>query len=74
MSGIFILRSDDGFALEKIDEQLVLHVLCGGFALYEVVFALSDEEASKFREIGEPYIHSLAGDVQRDPEHYKDRR
>lgn len=43
MSGVLVLRSDSGSALERVDEQLVLHVLYGGFALYEVVCTQVDQ-------------------------------
>lgn len=66
-------RPEKGYDLEPASGQLVLHVLCGGVGLYEVVVVLNEDERREFERRGEAFLDTLAKDVQRDPRQYSDR-
>lgn len=73
MKGECISRPGKGYELNIEGDRLVLHVLCGGVALFEVVVVLNEEEREEFGRRGEAYLDQLAKDVQRDPHHYSAR-
>jgi hypothetical protein len=69
-----LVHDDDGaFELEQRDDALVMIVLCGSIALYEVVFRLNPTETAAYESGGLAYLRELANDVRRNDSHYRAR-
>ena len=58
---------------EADDGRLRLGVLCGGIAMYEIAFDLSDDEVVQYRSEGKAFLDSLAIEAARDPEKFDSR-
>jgi len=58
---------------EADDGVLHLGVLCGGIAMYEVTFALSEDELEQYRSGGKSFLDGLSLEVARHPEQYEER-
>jgi len=60
--------------VEARNGELRLGVLCGGIALYEVTFALSEAEIEHYRSEGKAFLDALSYEVARDKEKYGARK
>lgn len=60
--------------VEAGNGELRLGVLCGGIAMYEVMFALSSAEIDRYRSEGTSFLEGLSYDVARNPEKYGARK
>lgn len=56
------------------DGRLSLGVMCGGIAMYEVVFALSESEVEQYRVEGKRFLDTLSLEVARHPESFGGRQ
>jgi len=72
MSERVILQNDDQmFSLAEDDqENLVLSVICGGMATYEVVIPLTKDEVSSYHQEGKAFLERLVATIQRNPDSF----
>ena len=61
------------WTLFKADAGLILSVLSGGAAMFEVNVTLSAEEAAAWEAEGEAGLKPLITEIQRRPRDFKDR-
>lgn len=60
--------------VEAGNGELRLGVLCGGIAMYEVMFALSEAEIERYRSEGKAFLDALSNEAARNPEKYGTRK
>lgn len=53
--------------------RLGLGVMCGGVAMYEVAFILSNLELEQYQVKGKEFLDALSHKVAKHPESYEDR-
>lgn len=53
--------------------KLSLGVMCGGIAMYEVAFTLSEEEIRKYQDVGKGFLDALSLEVAKHPENFEFR-
>jgi len=61
------------FKLYRRGTELVLSVLCGSSAMYELQLVLAPDEVARFGTEGEPFLHALSRRVARTPEAFSSR-
>ena len=57
------------YTLYKTDNGMLLSVVCGGVAMFNVDVLLSDEEANQAKQ-NESFIDSLAEKIRNSPKQY----
>lgn len=67
-----ILGSSDGMyeLVQRRDGSLLLVIVCGKIGFFELRLPLNESEMGEFQERGSDFIHELADDIIRDPNHY----
>ena len=55
-------------------DKLILGVMCGGFAMHEVLIELNDDEKALFKRGGFESLHTLALKISRNPKKLEQRR
>ncbi len=69
-----IIDRERMYRLFEVDDGgLCLGVLCGGIAMYEVTFALSDDEVEQYKSKGKDFLDKMSLEVARHPEKYEER-
>lgn len=68
-----ILRSQWNYILYKKDDNLILSVVCGTVALFEVNIILNSMEVESYNQRGEDYINELAGEIRFSPKSFNKR-
>lgn len=58
---------------ENESGELSFGVLCGGIAMYEVIFSLSGEEVERYRIDGKDFLDVLSLQVARHPKEFEGR-
>ncbi len=61
------------FTLEDHGDRLLLVVVCGTVAVYDVVLELNDEELAAWSAEGVAALRALAARVQANPKAYAER-
>lgn len=61
------------YKLLQDSDDLILAVVCGGVGMFEMKVVLTDEEKSKYEELGSPYLDDLAYDIGRNTSKYEER-
>ncbi|MDQ3635091.1 MAG: hypothetical protein M3405_11375 [Acidobacteriota bacterium] len=56
------------------DNKLLLSVLCGTVALYDLVIQLNEEEKAKFEKDETEYLNNLAEDIRTNTSKYENRQ
>ena len=62
------------YSLKEVEGKLILSVVCGTTAVYDVTFPLNGQEQAAYAKQGKPYIESLVYRVRDYPDEYLDRR
>lgn len=68
-----LIRKDWDYTLYETPEGLLLSVLAGTVALFEVEILLSQEEYAQYQLLGFSYLDRLANEVRSEPEKYQNR-
>ena len=68
-----LLKKDWDYVLYEKDFQLVLSVVCGRAALYELNIELNELETIQYHKKGETFISSLANKIRNSPSNFKNR-
>jgi hypothetical protein len=61
------------YSLLEDENGLLLAVMCGGIAMYEMKIRLTAEEFASYRELGKSYLDELARSVAYSPDRFRDR-
>jgi hypothetical protein len=61
------------YTLLEDENGLLLAVVCGGVAMFEVRIRLTEGEAESYRKQGKPYLDDLARSVAYAPDRYRER-
>lgn len=61
------------YTLYKTDEGMLLSVVCGGVAMFNVDVLLSDEEVRQSKQ-DESFIDALAEKIRNNPKQYTPRK
>ena len=70
---VVVLDGGYDFRLLRRGERLVLGVLCGTSAMYELKVPLTLEEEAQFQREGEDFARRLSRRVSKHPEQFSDR-
>jgi hypothetical protein len=62
------------YTLYANGERLILTVVCGTVAVYELSIELTNEEKQQFDSLGKAFIHSLALQISSRPSDFEARR
>jgi hypothetical protein len=68
-----LIKESWSHILYEKDGELILSVICGGVALFDVNIVLNEEERSTFEKHGQDYINTLAGDIRSHPSKFAER-
>ncbi len=70
-----IIKKDWEYTLYQSDDnKLLLSVLCGTVALYDLVIQLNEEEKAKFEKDETEYLNNLAEDIRTNTSKYENRQ
>jgi hypothetical protein len=64
---------DRWYSLAEDEDGLLLAVVSGGVAMFEVRIRLSQDEADAYRQHGKSYLDELARTIAYSPSRYRDR-
>lgn len=67
-----IKRKDWYWILYRSDEGLLLSVLCGTIAMYDVTVRLSDDEETRYLA-DQGFLDELAAEIRYSPDSYRER-
>lgn len=62
------------YNLYQVGDKLKLVAVCGTVAIYDIAIWLTEEEATRYKTEGEPFIRSLALNISSFPSNYANRR
>jgi hypothetical protein len=69
-----ILQEPWLYSLYEDGESLILSVVCGTVAVYDLTIELTTEEKQQFATLGKPFLHTLALQISSRPSDYQDRK
>jgi uncharacterized protein YhaN len=70
-----IVKKDWKYVLYRTEQnQLLLSVVCGSVALYDLNFILNSEEKELFRKEGVKFLDELAEKVSYSPQLFEERK
>jgi len=70
---IELLKKQWEYILYKDNDELILSVVCGTIALYDIEIKLSAEQKEKFSKEGQGFIDLLAEEIRYNPLKYNKR-
>lgn len=62
------------YTLHEANERILLTVVCGTVAVFDVTIALTSHEIKCFQAEGKAYIDALANQILYSPDSFLDRR
>lgn len=68
-----LLRKDWDYILYESKKGLILSVLAGTVAVFEVKVLLNDAEQAQYKADGTTYLTALAAEIRSNPKPYQDR-
>ncbi|MEL6562684.1 MAG: hypothetical protein AAFQ94_31235 [Bacteroidota bacterium] len=68
-----LLKKDWQYILFEDEEDLLLKVICGSVAIFELNIKLNDLEKTNFQLLGEEYIDKLAHEISSNYTKYQSR-
>lgn len=68
-----LLKKDWQYILFEDDGDLLLKVICGSIAIFELNIKLNDLEKTNFQLLGEEYIDKLANEISSNYPKYQSR-
>jgi hypothetical protein len=68
-----LIRKDYDYILYQEEEKLLLSVVCGTVAVFELTILLTKKEVLQYQQQGEAFTDSLASKIQYNPDDFVKR-
>lgn len=68
-----IVKKNWNYILSKKEGNLILSVICGTVAQFELDIVLNSDEIEKYHTLGEVFLNQLADEIRSSPSEWKKR-
>lgn len=69
-----LIRDDWNYTLYEQEQGLLLSVVCGTVAIFEVNVLLNEDEIKHFQKDGKDFLQLLADTIRSNPDEYFQRK